>query len=147
MWDDPEQKVRTRAAEAIVSIGEPASESLAGVLEHDDNYFRWRAVWALGHILLLRRIENRDTLNKLIALLEDDESEVRWITIKTLGGIRNASAIEPLIKMIEDDDPGIRLIASTSLANLTRKGEIRGQGLISDQNKFRGRSQILKLFD
>ncbi|MCX5676794.1 MAG: HEAT repeat domain-containing protein [Planctomycetota bacterium] len=55
---------------------------------------------------------------KLIELLHDKESHVRWHAASTLGNLRVASAVGPLIECLQDEHPWVRTSAIFSLGQI-----------------------------
>ncbi|MBI4826543.1 MAG: HEAT repeat domain-containing protein [Nitrospirae bacterium] len=88
-WNNEDSDVRIIAAEVLVDFGSLAVEPLIDLLKHDDSYFRWRAAWALGQIGDPKAIEN------LTHLLQDDVSEVRFITTEALKYINRKKDVRP----------------------------------------------------
>ena len=112
-WSSLDPWLRKRATEALASIGPPAVIPLAKMLDHNDPYLRWKAVWVLGMI-------NDDRTCRLIAdMLRDPCKEVRWMAAKALGRKESDRAVPDLVELLEDHDPGIREIATESLFQIT----------------------------
>ncbi len=115
-WNDKDRDVRRIAADVLVEKKAEAVDSLIRVLKHPDPYFRWKSALTLGKIRAYNAVED------LIPLLQDNVSEVKWITIKALGSIyKNRKSVDPLIAILHDNDSGIRTRAVESLRNITGK--------------------------
>src|SRR6266700_1782555 len=98
VFNDPEEYVRTAAAEALGKIGSTAVEPLLAALNDANGYVRSAAAEALGQIGDVRAVE------PLIAALKDSEENVRRDAAEALGSIGDVRAVEPIIALLKDSD-------------------------------------------
>ncbi|MDP7523324.1 MAG: HEAT repeat domain-containing protein, partial [Arenicellales bacterium] len=95
---------------------EPARDvvaaALRGVLERDNSLSRCCAVRALGRL----QVDDRDTLECLIALLHDPDPDVRLDVAVMLGSSGQSEAVTPLVESLLNDPEGeVRIEAARAL--------------------------------
>ena len=144
---DAEWNVREAAQDALAQIGPPAVEPLIKALR--EYHIRTFVIQVLGKIkdervldplmVQLRNEEFKDVATKalvevgvpaverLMAMLNDKEKNVRKHVVMALGEIGVAEAIEPLIDATRDEDWAVRLQA---IAALDLIGDERGKPAI-----------------
>ncbi len=81
-------------------------------LEHESTPYRLRAAEALGGCADPRAVE------PLMAALQDQEDEVRWVVANALGKLQDARAVDPLLALLTDPDRWIRRGASWALGEI-----------------------------
>ncbi len=89
--------------------------ALRGVLERDNSLSRCCAVRALGRL----QVDDRETLECLIALLHDPDPDVRLDVAVMLGGSGQNKAVPDLVESLLNDPEGeVRIEAARALAKL-----------------------------
>jgi len=112
-FDDPDPRVRARAARACRTIGDArATDPLTGLLTDPKAKVRREAAEALG------RIGNRQALQALLQLYNDDSEMVRRIAVRGFGKFRNDRPVEYLADALADDSAAVRRTAVFSLIEL-----------------------------
>jgi len=102
---------RAQAAFALSMLGEPAVNSLVGLLSHGDRDVRMRAAWALGVI-------GQPALRPLLDLAEGDDITLRVEAIRVLGVIGEGRALNQLFHGLTDPDPRVAQRAATALGKI-----------------------------
>jgi hypothetical protein len=87
---NPDGFTRQEARTRLVEIGSPAVPALVEALQQFTGWGRWEAAKALSDI------QDPRSAPTLIAVLEDDDSSVRWLAVNGLIGIGRA-ALPPLL--------------------------------------------------
>ena len=82
---------RKRARESLVLMGDPAVPQLRGLLASPDKKTRWEAVKSLA------AIEDPGTLDEFLALLDDPDSDLRWLAATGLIGL-GPRAVRPVLQ-------------------------------------------------
>ena len=77
---------------------------------------RWEAAQSLGAIADVRAV------GPLIAVLDDQDKDVREASIQALGKIGDTRAVEPLIVALKDQDRGVRIASVQALGKI---GDVR----------------------
>jgi HEAT repeat protein len=107
---DADNSVRTKAAEALVKIGQPTVDPLIGSLRDPDDSVSGRAMGALVKI-------GMPAVDSLIAALKEADDGVRGKAAETLVKI-DEPAIEPVIGALQDTDADVRREATAVLARI-----------------------------
>jgi len=87
---------RTKAREALVKIGKPASPYLMALLTHPLTHIRWEACKTL------ERIRDPKAAHVLAKRLMDDDMDVRWVAANALIELEY-HAVVPVLEMIEEE--------------------------------------------
>ena len=112
-----DMRVRLRAQFALAKRGNASAEVFAGVASRDDNQLaRLHAIWGLGQIG--RTAPTSRSLAPVIALLKDEDSEVRAQSARVLGDAHYEPAANALAKLLADDTPRVRFFAALALGEL-----------------------------
>ncbi|WP_332955061.1 HEAT repeat domain-containing protein [Microcoleus sp. AR_TQ3_B6] len=97
-------------------LGEVRSDEaiarLLKLLEHSDDFVRWRAVSALG------KFGDEKAIPGLLKLLEHSDDFVRRSAAYALGNIGDDQAIPGLLKLVEEPDYFVRWSAADALGNI-----------------------------
>jgi quinoprotein glucose dehydrogenase len=111
-----DRRVRQGAQFALVDK-EAAKELIAVAGKNDLLLARLHAIWGLG---MLARISSDapSQMSPLVALLDDEEAEVRAQAAKVLGDHRFTAAVDPLIERLADDSARVQYFAAQSLGKL-----------------------------
>lgn len=105
--------VRSRAAAALVRIGDPAAKELVIRTTHPDRDIR------IGSVEVLGEMRDRSALPRLTLLLSGDQSnEVRWAAAIALGSVGDQAAIPALVKALRDTDKYVRYGVTLALDQL-----------------------------
>lgn len=145
---DAYSMVKEKAAEILVRIGESAIEPLFKELKANDCNLRKRVAEVLDKtpweplnksekaLYLIAKQEwhqlpplNRDAVEPLINVLEDENSNVRKNAVETLGKIRNDRAVEPIIGKLKDENLDVQNQAVIALGKI---GDSKAVGPLSD---------------
>jgi HEAT repeat protein len=110
------KEIRWDAAWALGKIGEPAVESLIGVLG-SDIYSRGRFVCRDAAVSALSEI-GKPAVEPLIKALEDEDVFIRRAAAEALGNFSDTRVVESLIKVLGDDDEYVRSSATEALGKL-----------------------------
>ncbi len=90
-----QDQLRAHAAAALGQIGDPRA------IVHLRTHLAGKespVIRALG------QLKDRESIDSIIALLKDDDTQIRDASIEALGAIRDRRAVEPLIAMLDVDD-------------------------------------------
>jgi hypothetical protein len=87
-------KVREGARHSLVAMGKPAVPSLIKALKSKKALIRWEAAKAL------EEIGDPETAPVLVAALEDDDFDVRWLAAEGLIKM-NIKGLKPLLEALE----------------------------------------------
>ncbi len=79
---------------------------------------RIHAIWGLGQLL---RNGNKDVASKLLALLNDNDAEIRTQVIRMLGDAAHADAFDGLVDRIQHGTPREQYMASVAIGKLHRE--------------------------
>jgi bilin biosynthesis protein len=112
---DPDWNVRHVASRALVDIGESAVESLALLLEEDDNYLRGAAAKCLGEI------GGAGGIGPLIDLFDDENGAVRQEAVRALGHI-GVDAVKLLLDRIKDPSTTVQRCVVQALKEIRDPG-------------------------
>ncbi len=74
---------------------------------------------AIETLIALQKLDPIPAKEEIVALLEDEDEEVRYYAVKALAEIRDSSVIKPLCKAVEDEDELVAEAASRNLSRLT----------------------------
>jgi HEAT repeat protein len=112
LMDNPKEIVRRYAIEVLVRIKQPKSLPylIKAAFNDPDWWVRERAVEAIG------LLQDRTVVPKLIELL--DNEELRWVTVKALGELKDPLAVPHLLKLIATGEPDFRLDVLDSLQTI-----------------------------
>lgn len=110
---DDNERVRDKAAEALIEIGGiGVTQAFIVALTDRNPYTREKAADALG------RIGDSCATKLLVAALNDTNWKVREKAAEALGRIGDSYAVEPLVAVLEDDDSDVRQKAAEALDKL-----------------------------
>jgi HEAT repeat protein len=90
--------VRERARQQLVAIGAPAVTYLVEALVNRNELLRWEAAKALGEI------GNLAAAPALVAALEDEVFDVRWLAAEGLVALRGEGLVPLLSALVERPD-------------------------------------------
>jgi len=127
MRKDENALVRADAASGLRECGESALRPLADGLSDSDASVRARILQSIRLIVLRHRAAKRVQLNgwvveAVLALLHDEDRQVRWQAIKTLGTLKDPRAVEPLLTLLGDVDVDARIAVIDALGDI---GDLR----------------------
>ncbi|MBN1564658.1 MAG: HEAT repeat domain-containing protein [Anaerolineae bacterium] len=110
--NDDDVNVRVLAANALLSIGEPAVELLLAGLCGTESRIRYFAAYILGSLKDTRAIE------PLIATLHDPEDRVRFYAVHALGNFKDTRVIQSLITALDDIERNMSFRAAEALTRI-----------------------------
>jgi quinoprotein glucose dehydrogenase len=117
-----DRRVRQEAHLELADRGTKSVNGLTKVATTSKHQLaRIHAIWALGIIKRVSWVSSE----ALLALLGDDEAEVKAQTAKMLGDSRFAGAVEPLIAALKDRNARVRFFAAQSLGKLRNPAAIK----------------------
>lgn len=111
---DSDARLRHEARELLVGKGEPAVHVLLQKLADPDWRVRWEAVKALGELSggapsnPAAQAEEREMLDALVNMLNDDDTSVRWAAMDSLIHL-GRSCVRPLLESLTRDFGSARL--------------------------------------
>lgn len=108
-----DMRVRQKAQFELVKR-EAIDDLHAVAAESDHLLSRVHSIWGIAQM----GRKNPDVTEHLLALLEDEESEIRSQAAKMLGDVRYDGAAEPLIPLLQDDHPRVRFFAVEALGRI-----------------------------
>jgi quinoprotein glucose dehydrogenase len=114
-----DMRVRLRAQFALAERGNASTEIFTRIAVRDDNRLaRLHAIWGLGQIG--RAVPNTapKTFAPVLALLNDEDSEVRAQSARVLGDAHYEPAASAIANLLADDTPRVRFFAALALASL-----------------------------
>ena len=103
---------KRKAAASLAAIGEPAVESLIGLLKDEDLYVRWYTANVAGNL------QSEEIVQQLINMLHDQDINVRKAAAGSLGNTGSERAVLPLIEALQDPERGIAISAARSLGHI-----------------------------
>jgi len=103
---------KSRLADALVDIGEPAVNPLIGLLDDPSSENRAEAARALGRIAPARAAA------PLIEKLGEENLDVRFRAVEALGLIRSGAAVEPLLAVLESRERNLSRAAAVALGRI-----------------------------
>ena len=121
---DASENVRVAAVNALAQIKNPkavnaAVSSLVSALDNSNRYVRLEAAQALeNQIDTYREFENENLFQVLLTSLQDNNRNVRLMSARLLGKLKDPRATVPLIKTLEDSEYEVREEASVALQNI-----------------------------
>lgn len=115
----PDRRVRQAAQFELVERGEEGKTALVRTAGGGAPIPRLHAIWGLG------QLGRRDVAvsDKLIALLDDPDTEVRTNAARVLGDLRSADAREPLLARLADESLRVRSLAAIALGRIADQGD------------------------
>jgi HEAT repeat protein len=110
---EEDEDVSKACAEALGGFGDPAVNTLVGVLESENHQARRNAAWALG----LVGPDAKRAQKPLIRALGDEDATVRSAAARSLGMIvtDDSNAVQPLVSALDDEDEEVRAAAAWSV--------------------------------
>ena len=108
----PDVMVQKEAAAALATLGPEAAGSLLAALKTKDTVMKLGVIEALGKIRETRAVE------PLIACLNDESNEVRWVAAIALAEIEDIRATEPRARALKDPDKYVRYGAAFALTRI-----------------------------
>ncbi|MCM2464734.1 PBS lyase [Methanoculleus sp. CWC-02] len=108
---DPDEQVRSLAADALSGFGDGAVSPCIEALGDDDEDLRRRSAAVLARI-------GAPAVGSLSAALRDERPSVRRWAARVLGEVRAGEAVAPLIETLSDPDREVRRYACGALADI-----------------------------
>lgn len=99
---------------------------------------RLHAIWGLDQL----GRTGIDVTKPLLALLSDDEPEIRANAARALGSLKEASAAEPLIKLTKDESLRVRSLAAIALGRVVDPGNEKAIDALYDMASANGSGDI-----
>ena len=119
LLENEDEKVRAKARKSLITIGKKSVLPLSQVLENSKIYkARWEAAKALSEIGDLKSIPT------LVKALEDPESDVAWLSAKTLEKFRKAAWPELLRALVSHGSESVLL--QRGAHHVLRKQKLEG---------------------
>jgi HEAT repeat protein len=109
--EEGDASVLNEARRAMVAMGASAIGPFMAMLKEPKSAARRRAEDALKEI-------GSPAVEALIEALKDNNRDVRWTAVNTLGQIGDRRAVEPLTAVLQDEDSNMRWNAIRALGNL-----------------------------
>jgi hypothetical protein len=105
-----ENENRRDAIDQLSGLGHNAVEPLITTYHDTENEYL-----KSGIVEALRQIRDKEALEPLIAVLNDEDPTIRAAAVEALGWIVDERAVEPLIAVLNDEDPTVRAGATWAL--------------------------------
>ena len=116
-----DMRVRLRAQFALAARGSEAAGDLTTVASGDDNQLaRLHAVWGMGQI----GRSHPEVLSPVLALLTDNDSEVRAQAARVLGDARHQPSANSLMRLLQDASERVRFFAALALGSLQHRDAV-----------------------
>lgn len=109
VWENDNYEVRKLSDDLFLKRGPSLLHPLLFLLNDSDPYIRWHSIW------MIARLQCVEAVQYLIPFLQDEASEVRWMTITALGCLGSLIAAESLSMALNEEDQGIRSHTQRSL--------------------------------
>ena len=118
---------KEKAIEQLTSFPDKkAVESVIPLLKEKDTQVRM-AAWEI-----LKRIGSSN-IDAVVALLDDENEDIRIYAVEILGGLKNSSTIPDIIRKTREENPNVRNIACMALGGF--QGDERAVGALLDALK------------
>ncbi|MDO3383381.1 HEAT repeat domain-containing protein [Gilvimarinus algae] len=111
-----DMRVRSRAQFELVSRDDRAS--LIGALDEDNQMTRVHAIWGIGQFAR----QDPAAAQPLLALLQDEDAEIRAQAAKVIGDAAYPEAADALIGNLEHSSARVRFFATQALGRLGQSG-------------------------
>ncbi|WP_298865577.1 PVC-type heme-binding CxxCH protein [uncultured Gimesia sp.] len=121
-----DMRVRLRAQFALADRSETSVEPLQKLATHSENQLtRLHAIWGLGQIARSKTSQSKlETLQPVLKLLQDQDSEIRAQALKVLGEANLTSSAKTMIPLLKDDSLRVQFFAAIALGTLKSEGAI-----------------------
>ncbi len=117
--NEMEIKIAHRAEDTLAAIGEPALDSVLGLLENGNPALRKSAAHILGSIA------DHRALHPLLEAINDPDKEVRRSVVIALGNIKDPYAINSLNAAVNDQDNTVRRNAAAAIKQINHAVKLR----------------------
>ena len=107
-------RVRMKAQFALVRRGAPAPLAASAARGEKSQLARIHAIWGLGQLIRTKAAD----ASALVALLKDEDAEVRAQAAKVLGDVRAGDAATALTLLLADAEPRPRFFAAEALGRI-----------------------------
>ncbi|MGN0005400.1 MAG: HEAT repeat domain-containing protein, partial [Candidatus Gastranaerophilaceae bacterium] len=114
---DENSQVCITATDALIEIGDVATDALMGILDSEKINVRCDATRALGEI------GNKKAVEKIIEILKDEWVNVRIYAVTSLGKLNDRRAVPALIEVMKNKEEN----------DLVRAGAAAALGVLKDQ--------------
>lgn len=116
----PDQRVRMKAQFELVDRS-AAETLLATARNSGDQLARLHGLWGTGQLAR----EDLEHAEPFVAVLNDEDSEVRAQAAKVIGDVGYAAAGEALIPLLEDAAPRVRFFAAQALGQIGHRPAVQ----------------------
>ena len=115
-----DMRVRLRAQFTLADRGDLSIDILKKLATDAENQLtRLHAIWGLGQMARGRDSQNKlKTLQPVLELLQDQDSEVRAQVVKVLGEAKYPPSAKRILPLLEDDVARVRFFAAIALGSL-----------------------------
>ncbi|MBT3891389.1 MAG: DUF1080 domain-containing protein [Planctomycetaceae bacterium] len=114
-----DMRVRLRAQFTLAKRGNESIENFTEIAIGDDNQFaRLHAIWGLGQI----GRTDPQALVPVLALLKDEDSEIRAQSARVLGDAHYDPAASAIVELLVDVNSRVRFLAALALGSLQYRG-------------------------
>src|SRR5690606_25914264 len=130
---NPDMRIRRKAQFELARRGEEGAEVLKN--NTDQKEHQLARVHGIIGLSQMARLEDKKFAEPLLALLGDDDPEIRAQAAKWLGDIRYEEAAEALLPLLKDDNSRTRFFAAEALGRIAYEPAIQGLvQLLADNN-------------
>jgi putative heme-binding domain-containing protein len=118
-----DMRIRQKAQFALAKRGNKSLSTFqAAITQKEQQLGRIHGIWGIGQLAQ----KDVSQAQHLVALLQDDDEEIRAQAAKIIGDVRYADAAENLLPLLKDYMPRVRLMATEALGRMAYKGAVQG---------------------
>ena len=130
---NPDMRIRRKAQFELAERGDEGAEVLKNNADQKENQLA--RVHGIIGLSQMARLQNKKYGEPLLALLKDNDPEIRAQAAKWLGDIRYEGAGDALLPLLKDDNSRTRFFAAEALGRMAYEPAIAGLvALLADNN-------------
>src|SRR5690606_36875970 len=130
---NPDMRIRRKAQFELAKRGEEGAEVLKNNTDQKENQLA--RVHGIIGLSQMARLEDKKYAEPLLALLKDNDPEIRAQAAKWLGDIRFEQAGDALLPLLKDENSRTRFFAAEALGRIAYEPAVQGLvQLLADNN-------------